>query len=266
MPTTGDLARVERLLNSDRVWTTYALADLQDDFAGACRWLTSADGTEEAVALLYSGLEPPVLFAAGAPDALERALAGMALPPRVYLSVREEHLPVIEKLYDNSGDHRPMYRMILTDAERAVSRIEVAPERLTASSIPHVETLLAWNGPFTPDAFAPYQVEQGVFYGVWDNTGALVAVGGTHIVDWTRHVAAIGNMYTRPDRRGCGYATAILAALVQTLRARNVETIVLNVDQRNQGARHLYEEHGFVVYCPYVEGIAVTRGQHKISS
>jgi ribosomal protein S18 acetylase RimI-like enzyme len=31
---------------------------------------------------------------------------------------------------------------------------------------------------------------------------------------------------------------------------------VLNVDHRNTGARRLYEQHGFTVHCPYIEGIA----------
>ena len=77
-----------------------------------------------------------------------------------------------------------------------------------------MRVLLAHGGPFTPDAFAEYQVKQGVFFGVEDGAGGLAAVGGTHIVDYTSGVAAIGNMYTRPDCRGRGYAGAILGAIV----------------------------------------------------
>jgi hypothetical protein len=28
------------------------------------------------------------------------------------------------------------------------------------------------------------------------------------------------------------------------------------VDQRNTGARRLYEQHSFTVHCPYIEGVA----------
>jgi GNAT superfamily N-acetyltransferase len=80
--------------------------------------------------------------------------------------------------------------------------------------VPAVTALFAHGGAFTPDAFAAHQVESGVFYGVEDATGALAAVGGTHIVDYTRGLAAIGNMYTRPDCRGRGFASAVLAAIV----------------------------------------------------
>jgi ribosomal protein S18 acetylase RimI-like enzyme len=97
-----------------------------------------------------------------------------------------------------------------------------------------VTALFAHGGAFTPDAFAAHQVESGVFYGVEDATGALAAVGGTHIVDYTRaQLAAIGNMYTRPDCRGRGFASAVLGAIVASLQADGVTTIVLNVDHRN---------------------------------
>ncbi|MCB0162454.1 MAG: GNAT family N-acetyltransferase, partial [Caldilineaceae bacterium] len=92
-----------------------------------------------------------------------------------------------------------------------------------------------------------------------DDDGALLAAGGTHIVNWELGVGAIGNMYTRPDSRGRGYAGVVLAAIVNTLRAGGVDNIVLNVDQRNEPARRIYEKYGFRIHCPYVEGIGVRR-------
>jgi ribosomal protein S18 acetylase RimI-like enzyme len=63
-------------------------------------------------------------------------------------------------------------------------------------------------------------------------------------------------MYTHPEHRGLGHAGAILTAIVTTLHAGGIRTIILNVDQRNAGARRLYETHGFTVHCPFIEGIA----------
>ncbi len=131
--------------------------------------------------------------------------------------------------------------------------------RLTAADVTAVEALFAHGGPFTPDAFAAHQIELGVFYGVEDEHGELAAVGGTHIVDYAARLAAIGNMYTRPDCRGRGYASAVLAAIVTHLQTNGVETIVLNVDQRNTGARRIYERFGFVVHCPFIEGVATLK-------
>lgn len=304
MTETTDLALVAQLLADDPVWAAYAIADLQPAMTPYCRWFahTSRDG--DAVVLLFEGLEPPALFAEGDLAALEAVIAGADLPPHIYLTVREEHVPIITRWYDHH-DRRRMWRMVLGgargegrgatahsgnfdaaaqrrggsaegDKERnselshfslceplplsaSASRSSVSPRRLTAADVPLVRALLAHGGPFTPDAFAEYQIEQGAFFGVEDGADGLAAVGGTHIVDYTRGVAAIGNMYTRPDCRGRGYAGAVLAAIVDEVRANGATTIVLNVDQRNTDARRLYEQHSFTVHCPYIEGVATVR-------
>ncbi len=289
-------AEIRRRLEQDRVWAVYALADLQPELAPYCRWFTHADGDAGAVALLFDGLEPPILFAAGAPAALAAALTGADLPAQVYLSVREDHAATLAQWYDHH-DVRHMWRMVLGGAREEGKRgrqgdnltrhaspvtgetgrrggdlqslnlqslnLPISPaftlRRLTGADVPAVKALLAHGGPFTPDAFAAQQVEMGVFYGVEDDTGALAAVGGTHIVDYTARLAAIGNMYTRPDCRGRGFANAVLAAIVASLQADGVATIVLNVDQRNTGARRIYERFGFVAHCPYIEGVATAK-------
>jgi ribosomal protein S18 acetylase RimI-like enzyme len=66
-------------------------------------------------------------------------------------------------------------------------------------------------------------------------------------------------MYTRPDQRRRGHARLIVQALVAALQTGGVNNIVLNVDQRNAGARQLYAEFGFEIYCSYWEGIGVKR-------
>lgn len=288
--------QIAALLADDPVWSIYAIADLQPAMAPYCRWFVHDGGAAHAVAvaLIFDGLEPPILFAAGDPGALAAALTSAPLPEQVYLSVREEHAPVLAGWYDHH-DRRCMWRMVLggtwgegrggnkecSPAEYAQSPISNPPfssflceplwlnasvsedgftlRRLTGSDTPAVEALFAHGGPFTPDAFAAHQIESGVFYGVKNEAGELLAVGGTHIVDNTARVAAIGNMYTRPDCRGRGFASAVLEAIVTALRASGIETIALNVDQRNPGARRIYERFGFVVHCPYIEGVATLK-------
>lgn len=253
-----DTRVIADLLAVDPVWSAYALADLQPEMAPYCRWLVHTNGATHAVVLVFDGLETPALFVEGDPVALEAVLADDALPSRVYLTVREEHVPVIYRRYDHH-DRRYMWRMVLGGARGEGRGANASVRRLTAADVPLVRTLLAHGGPFAPDAFAEYQVKQGVFFGVEDGAGGLAAVGGTHIVDYTSGVAAIGNMYTRPDCRGRGYAGAILGAIVAEVCANGATTIVLNVDQRNTGARRLYEQHGFTVHCPYIEGVATVR-------
>jgi ribosomal protein S18 acetylase RimI-like enzyme len=196
----------------------------------------------------------------GDPQALGALLAAAwsehDLPPAIYAAVREEHLPVVSQYYDLTADRRPMLRMHLVDMEAATGshRHELPPvTRLSGADTGAVLRLLAEGGPFAPDAFAPAQIDAGVFFGVYSGT-ELLAVGGTHVVDYTQGIGAIGNMYTHPGCRRRGFSAVILRSVVGELLARGVTQIVLNVDQRNTGAQALYLAHGFVVHVPYFEG------------
>jgi predicted GNAT family acetyltransferase len=52
----------------------------------------------------------------------------------------------------------------------------------------------------------------------------------------------------------------VLAAIVHTLLAASVTTIVLNVNTHNSVAQRLYERFGFATHCPFIEGVAVKKG------
>lgn len=262
-----ELTTVQQLLETDPIWAAYALADLQPDFAPVCAWYTGdverhANGNraDHAVALVFTGLEIPTLFLSGSAAAAANAVTQIpALPEQVYVTVRKEHVPVVDRYWDFSRDTRPMWRLALPAAVALPPCDVPGLVRLTAADSGRLRALYHHGGPFTPDAFSPYQVDNGVFWGIEGEGDALSAAGGTHIVNWDLGVGAIGNMYTRPDSRGRGYAGAILAAIVNTLRAGGVNNIVLNVDQRNETARRIYEQYGFQIHCPYVEGIGVMR-------
>ncbi len=249
----GNAQSVRSILTADPIWAAYAIADLQPAFAPHCRWLVD----EEGLVLLFDGLTPTVLMSVGSPTALATVLTEAAepLPDQVYLSIREEHEAVIGQFYDNSADRRLMVRMALP-AVVTLPPTDPDAVRLTVDDAPRLRQLYTHGGPFTPDAFDPYQLDGGIFFGLADETGALAAVGGTHIVNRGEGVAAIGNIYTRPDCRGRGYARRITAAIVNAAQADGITNLVLNVDTRNHVARSLYESLGFVVHCSFVEGVA----------
>jgi hypothetical protein len=46
-------------------------------------------------------------------------------------------------------------------------------------------------------------------------------------------LAAVGNIFTRPDCRGQGLAQIVTSAVVTSLRAAGIQTIGLNVDSTN---------------------------------
>jgi len=248
------------ILNRDRIWAAYAIAELQPAYAPDCVWSLHDAVAGASAVLLYYGLTTPVLFAFGEPAQVAASLdawaTGGRLPPRVDLAIRAEHAAVVEGWFDSTGDRKSMLRMWLADAECAAAA-RTAAVRVDSADAPRLAALYAHGGPFTPDAFMPEQVAQGVFFGVEDDAGALVAVGGTHLWDAGERIAAIGNMYTHPAHRGRGLAALVLAAIVRTLLGAGVATIVLNVNQHNPAAQRLYTRFGFVTHCPFIEGVAV---------
>lgn len=205
--------------------------------------------------LLFTALEPPPLFTMGPVSAVADALARVELPAQVYLTIREEHLPLLLDRYDFAQPLYRMWRMVRQTPDLLEALPVSGLTRLSRDDSEAIRRLYAHGGPFTPDAFDPYQLGDGVFFGVRDKTDGLVAVGGTHIIDRQNNSAAIGNMYTHPSHRGRGYAGAILGAIVATLQREQIGRIVLNVDQTNGAAQRLYERYGFRVHLPYVEGI-----------
>lgn len=256
---------VAPILRADPIWAAYALADLRADFAPFCRWSVSADrkGDESGLALLYTGLEPPILLTVGTAAGVAEALAQAALPDRVFLSVREEHLPAVQQHFPHV-EPRQMLRMVLPqEAEPPPAQQPVV--RLGPADAERLKALYRHGGPFTPDYFAAYQLADGYFCAIEDETGALAAAGGTHIVHAGEGVAAIGNVYTRPDCRGRGYGSAITAGIVQALRTDGYELIVLNVNRGNEAARRLYRKFGFVQHCSFIEGIAVSSVEYLVT-
>lgn len=262
-----DVAHIRQLLLRDAIWSVYALADLQPAFTPYCRWTVVQGEQGTAVLLVFTALQPPILFAIGDQAAIAAGLDSSALPERVYVTVRQEHYALLSEYYTWVEEPHPMRRMVrqgtIAPSTTAPSGIahpaKPSVVRLSRADADAISALYRHGGPFTPDYFDPYQLDDGVFYGVKDEQGALSAVGGTHIIAWQEGMGAIGNMYTHPAQRGKGYARAVLEAIVAELVARNVPTIVLNVDERNAVARGLYERHGFVSYCTFIEAEGVKK-------
>ena len=59
-------------------------------------------------------------------------------------------------------------------------------------------------------------------------------------------VAYVWGMWTAPEARGRGYASGLLADLVNLCRARHLG-VRLHVTEGNQAARRLYTAHGFQI-------------------
>jgi GNAT superfamily N-acetyltransferase len=58
-------------------------------------------------------------------------------------------------------------------------------------------------------------------------------------------VAALDELYVRPDMRGQRLGHAMLEAVCRLARERGAETLEINVDGEDTDARRFYEAHGF---------------------
>jgi len=251
----SDKTRIQAFLERDRLYAAYAIGDLEPAFFAQCAWAGAERGARlEALALRYDGLQPPALFLMGESHGLRAILARALRPDQVYFMCRLEHEPLTREFY-TWEKAIPMWRMALAEGRFTPLQGEHSPplpERLDLERIAQVQALFALGGG---DAFAPGQLAQGVFYGVFVD-GELVSIAGTHLVSRAFGVAAVGNIFTRPDHRRRGYAAGVTSAVVGELLQLGIGDIVLNVSQENVGALRLYERLGFERYCPFLEGPA----------
>lgn len=243
---------VRSLLERDRVWCAYALADLEPRLAPLATWILGA----EAVLLVFRGLTPPLLFAHGDPAEVE-ALADGVPPGRYQYGLLATHRARLAPRLRFSREVQ-MWRMVLRPERFPVGEAEAGIERLGTGDLAALYELFD-DHPDRPDSFEPSQLEDGVFFGVRQE-GKLVAVAGTHVVAPGAGVAAVGNVFTRPSFRGRGLARRATNAVVAELLRRQLRTIVLNVARDNAAALTLYRRLGFLPFCGYYEGVAELSG------
>jgi len=236
-----------QFLGRDRVWCAYALADL----GPYLRDLSDVWSSPGSLLLRFRGLTPPVLFAYGDP---EQAVALMAaLEPGRYAFTFD--LPTFAELTGvlTIESQVEMHRMYLAGEPPQPAAQERA-SRLTPQDVPAIAELFGEH-PDRPDAFHPAQMQAGSFFGVRDGE-RLVAVAGTHVLSSQMSVAAVGNVFTHPTRRGLGFGRTASLAVVRDLVSQGIETIVLNTQLTNEPAIRLYRGLGFESYCHYMEGFA----------
>lgn len=232
----------------------YALGDLAPGFFEHSLWVQPAEGGP-ALALLFRGFSTPVLFVFGSAQAFAGAVDEIAGEPALYLHVRPEIVPVLAGRY-RIVELKEMLRMVLDLRAYRPAPVD-GIERLRPPNLGELERLYA-DGNATgeaPDFFFPSMLEDGVFFGVRE-AGELVAAAGTHLAVPAEGVGAVGNVYTRRDRRGRGLAARTTSAVIDELIRMKVATIALNVSRKNETAIRVYERLGFRGYCDYYEGLA----------
>ncbi len=243
-----DKKQILAFLQRDRIYAAYAIGDLEPSLFAQCQWFGAEnDGEIHALALFFTGLQPPALFAMGDSDGVAAILASALQPKRAYFTCPAEHLPVVAASYA-LDEVEEMFRMAIASAD--FQPVSGATIKLNVSNLDALRQLYRLGGG---DAFAPYQLRDGVYYGV-EADGHLVSAAGTHLVSPSFGVAGVGNIFTHPNHRRRGYGTACTSQVVEELLAQNLN-VVLNVNRENAEAIGIYERLGFRRDCPYIEVI-----------
>jgi ribosomal protein S18 acetylase RimI-like enzyme len=244
------------VLARDRVWNCFVIADLAPPFRSysqvALAW--RAEGDEVAACLVVRHPAVRVLSPYGALDGVTALLEQIDLPERTLVQIQALHVPAIERHYRFPDGLVEMLRMAVTPATLVVP--ESAPaERIELLEPADLHALSALYRMYPGSVFRPDLLEHGVFVGVRDGD-RLVAAGGTHVLAEAYGIAVLGNIFTDPDARGWGLATAVTARLVTELLARGCPDVVLNVHAENSAAIHVYTRLGFHTHARFWTGQA----------
>jgi GNAT superfamily N-acetyltransferase len=256
-----DKDEILAFLQQDRFYAAYAIGDLEPDFFPQCEWFAAADGERiQALALHFTGLDPHALFTMGVSDGLALILGSVLRPKRVYFTGRSEHLPAVQAFY-SLGEIKKMLRMIVRDKDfQPVTGKALKLSPGYSSELKRLYRLGESIGESVV-AFSPSQLARGVFYGI-EKRGRLIAAAGTHLVAPTYGVAAVGNVFTNPDYRGRGYATLCTSAVTKELLSQGMD-VILNVQEGNADAIHVYKKLGYHEYCRFIEFLSVRKGLGK---
>src|SRR5262249_28546285 len=146
-----------------------------------------------------------------------------------YLNLREDQSAVAEGIFHYRQRHE-MQRMFLGPFQPRPGRTEI----LTVENAREIEQLYS-TGDSGGISFGAFQLHSGLFRGI-RREGKLIHVAGVHVSSKLEGVAAIGNVFTRPDCRGQGLAQVVTSAVVTSVSQLGIHTIGLNVETANSAA------------------------------
>jgi ribosomal protein S18 acetylase RimI-like enzyme len=255
-----DVAAIRAILAPRVEYTAYALGQLEPALFPRTRWFYARGTTGTGLVLHSRGGLGDATFVLGDPDAVSAILSIHPGTPQTYATCQPQHLEALRK-YFRLANQQPMIRMGVTrELFRPVSTHNTVA--LSGIDIRKVNALYGSEGG--PSYYIPEHIDSGVYRGIVEG-GRLVAVAGTHVVSRQEGVAVVGNVFTHPEARGKGYATATTSAVTETL-LDYCDHVVLTVDPNNTPAVAAYARLGFREVCQLVEASAARRDPSGIGS
>jgi ribosomal protein S18 acetylase RimI-like enzyme len=234
---------VRPLLEQDRIWNCFALADMLPPFRAYTRFATAARPGEPASAVLLIVQHPDftTISPYGDVGGVAAILSRAALPSVALVQTAAAHRELLEDVYQPAPAWREMRRMAVTHSTFVPQAATLDVARLGMSDFAEICDLYQ----HAPESiFRQDLLDQDSFFGLRAN-GCLVAIAGTHVLAEPLGIAVVGNVLTHPDERGKGYAGMVTSALVTHLSARGCGDVVLNVFEANAPAIAVYRRLGF---------------------
>jgi RimJ/RimL family protein N-acetyltransferase len=243
---TADRSMLMAFLETDRLYSAYALCDLDDREFLRTRWgVALVAGQPVAVVLEYAGYSPQPVFVMGQNAGIAAVLGGVIKPRTAFVAARREHLAAIGASY-RIEPGPPMLRMWVDAAH--FRPFPAVVERLLPVDIGELNRLYQLGFAAWLPATA---IGDGLYYGVRVG-GRLVSAAGTHVISPAARLAVVGNVMTHADFRGRGYATAATGAVTADL-LQFCDQVVLNVRADNPPALAAYRRLGYQVSITFEE-------------
>lgn len=255
-----DIASIRSILAPRVEYTAYALGQLEPALFPRTRWYYARGTTGTGLVLHSRGGLGDATFVLGDPDAVSAILSIHPGTAQTYATCQPQHLDTLRR-YFRLANQQPMIRMAVT-RERFEPVVDQPTAVLSGIDIRKVNALYGSEGG--PSYYIPEHIDSGVYRGVVEE-GRLVAIAGTHVVSRQEGVAVVGNVFTHPEYRGKGYATATTSAVTDTL-LKYCDHVVLTVDPNNTPAVAAYARLGYREVCQLVEASAARRDPSGLGS
>lgn len=250
-----DAESLRPALESAGPYAAYALAYLDPRNFRLAQFYEIVAGDRQALVMHARGGLGPSTLTYGDAALVEQLLDLHPGPRQAFFTCETTHTEAVLRSH-NLWRPQTMMRMQLDPADFKLPEDMADVRRLTALDSRDLNRLYRDEGT----RHIGRQIVEGIYYGAFHRS-RLVAAAGTHIYSRREGVGVVGNVYTHPDFRNHGLATAVTAAVTQHLLDA-CDLIVLNVDPANRTARHIYEQLGFKEAGRLVEAMATRRSAH----
>lgn len=251
-------------LNRDPAFASYVLGDLEPPYRkDTTCFAASQTGEIEGLALIYRGIDPPLLFLMGSAAALSALLLNDIAPDTVEFNIKPDFLETFSTFYELEYHYQAM-RMMLKAADYNAESLprpdKIVVRKLKVEDSRSVEQVMekasaSDKRDIRDVAFSADMLKSGYYFGGFDGK-QLVAVAGTHLTVKSVKLAAIGNVAVLEDYRAKGFGRLVSTHVLEALIADGYQDIVLNVQIGNEPAEKIYNRLGFKAQGEFVQGIA----------